>query len=205
MPGSNSEHTSPIRPVHSSIDIPSIFFSEATGKMFEKCLVCEKELLQSQSDYVIEKAIKRYLSLNTTDTVFEYALCLECYAKQYKRISDESRRNLENYFANNGDMMEQRYNFVLQNDFNVDTWIDRCIIKGKRNAECEEFQIMCECRGGKMLFTYSPMMISGEAVAEISERLSQKTKDDIGRFKDTYLNIPPELKINPRQPEPFLI
>ncbi|KAA3619942.1 MAG: hypothetical protein DWQ05_04240 [Calditrichaeota bacterium] len=204
MPDKNQD-LPPINFVDDVIEIPEIFHSNATGEKFEKCLVCEKDLLDERSLYVIEKAVKRYKKFNTTDTLYEYAMCIQCHEEMLTMFSDESRQRLESYFKGRVDLAARRRKLLENEKRDVADWIDSCIIKNKPSAECDEFQIMCECTGAKMLFTYSPIMICDEVAAEMAELLSAKTRDDIGRFKDEYLGIPPELKINPRQPEPFLI
>ena len=76
--------------------IPEIFHSTGTGKPFSHCVSCNKELLNSDNPYIIEKAIRQYLEYKTTDTIFEYAMCMDCYMKIDQSLSDESKHNLEN-------------------------------------------------------------------------------------------------------------
>ena len=57
-------------------EIPSIFYSSETGAPIEQCLLCEREL--KDCTYLIEKAYSNYPELNTSDLIWEYAICQEC-------------------------------------------------------------------------------------------------------------------------------
>ncbi len=186
------------------IKMPEIFYSSATGRMFEKCMVCERDLFAASIPYFIEKAIKNYKNITATDTLFEYVMCEDCYFEALKMYSAESRQRIENYYETRVDL-QARHNLLLQNtDEDISRWIDRCFVKNKQRTECDEYQIFCECVGRKAVLSFSPIMICDEVAADLIKLLSDKTKDDIGRFKEQYFDLPPELKINPKQPEILL-
>ena len=71
------------------------------GEPFRVCLECEVNLVASGDPYVIEKAFRVYPGFGTTDTIFEYALCLPCMERLYESYSKESRRAIEQYFYAN--------------------------------------------------------------------------------------------------------
>lgn len=186
------------------IDIPDIFHSSAAGKPFEKCMVCDRDLISTLRPYIIEKAIKNYPTLATTDTIFEYAMCEKCYTEALNMYSQESRQRIENYYENHVDMQARIKLIQEQSEFDLGVWLDRCLVKNKPREICSEYQIFCECIGPKVVLSFSPMMICDEAAADLIKLLSDKTKDDMGRFKEKYFDLPPELKINPKQPEILL-
>lgn len=188
-------------PEQAKVEIPKIFYSDANDAPFSNCLVCNSLLLVEGKQYVIEKAIKRYKSFDSTDTVYEYAMCMNCYFELQKSFSESSQRKIEEYMLRNSNTM-QRLEKLNQTDHpDLEDWVSDCIIKGKPMKECTEYQIMCECVGSKMVFGISPIMICGEAVDEIMQLLSNQTLGEIGRFQNQYFDVPPELKINPTKPD----
>ena len=90
------------------IKIPNLFYSTDTEMPFSNCISCDKYLLQPQSPYVIEKAIKQYPDYNTTDVIFEYAMCMDCYQNINESLSVESKASIEQYFSENVDLNERR-------------------------------------------------------------------------------------------------
>ena len=65
----HSEHT---------IDIPSEFYSFSSGVLFDRCIDCDKYLLEKDTEYFIEKAIRQYDGYKARDVIFEYAICFQC-------------------------------------------------------------------------------------------------------------------------------
>ena len=176
------------------IKIPKEFYSEATGEPFKKCMVCECDLGETGTPYLIEKAIRRYEKLNATDTIFEYALCFTCQEEVREFWSEESRQKMDAYLAEKTNLTERREKLLQADKLELNPWISHCIFKGTPAEASSEYQIMCQCDGEYMIFAYMPFMISGEAIDEIVQLLSEKTKDELGGFMDKYLGLPPELK-----------
>ena len=175
------------------IHIPKPFHSEATGKLFETCIHCQRHLIDLNLHYVIEKVVKYYDEMKTTDTIFEYAVCLQCYQELRKSLSSESVQRLGTYLQNHVDLELRRHQFIEKEDMDVNHWIGRCIIKDKPIQACREYQIMCECVGDRMLFTLMPYMISDDAIEEMSELLSEKTQGFFDDFRKRFLGPPPEV------------
>lgn len=176
------------------IEIPQKFHSDLTGKPFDKCMMCEKDLLENGVQYRIEKAIKKYPDSNAFSTIFEYAICMDCGMQANAALSAESKQKIEAYFEQHVDLQERRAQLLEEKGMNTDDWISHCAIKGTPLAHAEEYQIYAHCEGGDMLFSYWPMAISSEAIDEIADLLSEKTLDEIDRFTDQINDLPPELK-----------
>src|SRR5688572_19734065 len=81
------------------IEIPSVFYCHATQKPFEACLICSRNLLKTDAQYVIEKAIRQYPGFTAKDVVSEYAICLECNNILQKTLSVHSKTIINNYFS----------------------------------------------------------------------------------------------------------
>jgi len=186
-------------------EIPSIFYSDENSKPFSHCVSCDKYLLQTGTLYVIEKAIKRYEKFNTTDTIFEYAMCLDCYSKVCKSFSDTSKTKMQDYFDRNVDLGARRKALLEKNVLKMDEWVSKCIIKGTSVKEVSQYQICCQCDGRDLLLGLSPFMISGEAVDEIANLLSNKTLGEIDGFIGEFFPWPPELKKNLRDQPVFVM
>lgn len=184
----------PLKEIYQYIEIPRVFYSDATGKPFSHCIDCEKYLLADGVQYFIEKAIKNYSDYQTSDTIIEYAMCIDCYARVFNSFSDTSKKNLEKYFTSHVDIFERRMALLKNRDLNVDNWIANCVIKNKPANELSEYQIVCQCDGKDLLFTYSPFMVSDLAIEEMMELLSNKTLGEIEDFMDDFFSYPPEVR-----------
>ncbi len=178
-------------------DIPPELYSDATGKPFSSCLLCKCDLLTPGTLYIIEKAVKNYKDFNTTDTIFEYAMCFACVEKFRGKISDTSRARIDIYFAERVDLVQRRERLIAAEEFDPKEWLSHCIIKGKRAHEFSEYQLYCQCDGTQLIFAYMPFMIGGEAMDEMMQLLSNETLGEIGGFMNEYFGVPPELEINP--------
>lgn len=176
------------------ISIPESFFSDATEKPFEHCIHCSRSLLDSNVHYMIEKVHKYYPELKTKDTIFEYAICIDCYIELRKSLSKESVKNLEKYLNQHVDLIERRQHLIQNENLDVNTWIGSCIIKNKPVRACTEYQTMCECIGSRMLFTFMPYMICDEAMDEMMELLSEKTLGFFDDFRSRFLGPSPEVR-----------
>ena len=176
------------------IKIPKLFYSTETEKPFSHCISCDKYLLQSQSPYVIEKAIKQYPEYKTTDVIFEYAMCMDCYLNINESLSTESKTSIEKYFIENVDLNERRKSLIKNQDLSIEKWTSSCIIKGTPIKELTEYQIACQCDGEYLLFTNMPFIIGNLALDEMMQLLSNKTIGEIRGFYDKFFSPDPDIK-----------
>ncbi len=172
-------------------DINEQFYSDSTGQPFRKCIECEKELIESNESYFVEKAIRRYPNSDKSLTIFEFAICHTCASVRQQQMSAESAQAIQTYFMN-----KQRYRFlnpdVLQKD-NGSSMITTCIFSNEDIGQCEEFQIVGEFNGKQMKIGQLPIAISGKEIEAISEILSEETKGGFDDFIGTHFSGPPEL------------
>ncbi|WP_299460685.1 hypothetical protein [uncultured Microscilla sp.] len=177
------------------IEIPEIFRSSLDKKPFEKCISCETYLLDEGVTYFIEKSVRNYKDHGVTDTVFEYAMCIDCMERMRQAVSTESLQRMEEYFLSQVNPLERQL-LMLNNEetLNIEPWIENCIVKGTPKTELDEYQLHCQCFGKQMVFTYMPYMIGGEAMEEMAELLSAKSRGEIDNFMDDNFGLPPELK-----------
>ena len=175
-------------------DIPEQFYSDAEGKPFEKCVVCGKALLEEGTQYVVEKAMKNYEGYEFSSTVFEYAMCLDCYQEMQKGMSEESMQNLQRFYQ---EFMEKRGNRPLMinlNNFDLNTWLYKCFFREKPVSEMKEYQLIGQFNGNHLVLNTPPMAIGEEVMEEMAELLSEKTRGEMDRFREQFLGPPPEIE-----------
>ena len=182
----------PINP--EDLKIPKLFYSDASGQPFDKCIDCNKNLLKGSQEYIIEKAFKKYVDYNASDTIFEYALCLNCAEKLFMSYSESSRKAIENYFEDHVNIESQLSKLAGNDDFVLESHINKCMIKGLAIEDLQEYQMVSFCRGDRLSLIRPPYMISGEAADEVMQLLSNATIDILNRFTDEFLGLPPEFK-----------
>jgi hypothetical protein len=181
-------------------DITPNFYQDSNQKPFCECTFCVKNLHESNEPYLIEKSFKRNRESKQLLTVIEYAICLECTIKKTQAISEESRQNIEKYMRENVLNSEgnlPRRNFVEKLEF--------CAATGKNVEDLDEFNLVGQFIGDKMLLSEFPVIMSNEISEEIQGLLSEKTKEEFDKFMDTITGVPPELKELFKTKRPVLI
>ena len=169
----------PINP--EDLKIPKLFYSDASGQPFDKCIDCNKNLLKGSQEYIIEKAFKKYVDYN-------------CAEKLFMSYSESSRKAIENYFEDHVNIESQLSKLAGNDDFVLESHINKCMIKGLAIEDLQEYQMVSFCRGDRLSLIRPPYMISGEAADEVMQLLSNATIDILNRFTDEFLGLPPEFK-----------
>lgn len=184
----------PLIITHEYVEVPEVFWSDASTGRFENCLVCERYLLEDGTRYLIEKAFRSYRGFESRDTVFEYAMCEECRLQMQEEMSAESRERVDQFFTDHVDFVERRKKLLASGDLQSKPWLDRCLITGEPTSDMEEYQVYCECDGAHMLYSYLPYAVSGAAIDQIVALLSNPTIDSLRGFVDRHLGVPPEFE-----------
>ncbi len=179
------------------VDIPSIFYDTVEEKPIEKCQLCEAFLL-SDHYYFIEKAFRK------TEVIYEFALCYHCINKMKKKISKESLKKMENYMKTQEGFLE-REKELNSNDYNDQDWLGRCAITQKDKSELEEHVIVGMFEGNQMLASIFPYAISTNALENLQSQLSEKTKEEMGNFKNDLIKPSPELEDIFTKPSPIFV
>lgn len=172
-------------------EIPEIFYSSETGAPIKHCKVCNEYLLDG-TDYVIEKSMVHYPSSNTTDLIYEFAICMDCMEKAMAEYSKESQQKMNQYFLNHMNFERQR-DLIQTENFDYNEWLSECLITGKAKEKCSQFQICAQCVGGMMVFEHTPFLISGEAMDEVIQLLSHQTLGAMNDFRDRHFPPPEDL------------
>ncbi len=182
-----------------TIEIPRVFKTFISEAYFKNCIICDRYLLDNETEYVIEKVISNgYVEL-------EYSMCLGCVEKMRQRMSEESMERVNRYFEENFDFYARRYHILASRSSNIDDYISSCLFKDKPVHELEEYQLLGHCRGDKMLLSVFPYIVSKNAIEEVQELLSAKTSEELDDFTDRYFGLPPDLKEILRTKRPVLL
>ncbi len=180
--------------------IPKEFYSFETNSPFERCIECGKYLLEEGTEYIIEKAIKNYEGFSARDTVFDYAICMDCADIMRKEISKESWESMMKYFQDNVDFMSR---LEIQ-DQSPEEYLKSCMVKKIGIDDCREYQIYAHCNGSKLNMDNPPYMISGEVMEELIDILSDKTIDEMNGFMNKHFSPDPSL-MEPTPPRLILM
>nr|WKN36523.1 hypothetical protein K4G66_29615 [Tunicatimonas sp. TK19036] len=185
-------------------DIPPVFHSHSTKKPFENCISCNRPLLAPDTQYLVEKAFRHYREFNTTDVIFEYAICLGCAERMRKELSLSSLSRIQEYFDEKVDLHQRREKLMNDSSPDASQWLNECLVTGATADSMDEYQIYGHFMGDRCVFSFMPYMIGGPAVDEITNLLSAKTLGEIDRFIDENFGLPPELK-KPIKDHPILL
>lgn len=170
-------------------NIPKEFKQEDEDyKPHSHCKVCDKELLASNSEYCIEKVVRKVPETDKPQTLFNFAICMDCIEQLRQRISAESMQAIEQFqmrkimAAQNQEEHNPMYSFYKQ----------RCLFSGKDVAELDSYQMIAFCQGDHLADNKPPMLIGAEVLEETQDLLSAKTRDELDDFTDNNFGWPPE-------------
>lgn len=179
-------------PLAQAIPVPSELYSSDTGKPLDRCLMCNAHLLEDGVLYMVEKSIKQHPEMQLKEPIFEYAMCMTCAIQMNESLSEESRQRIGAYFAKHANLAG-RSEALLNQERSLKPWIERCAIKGTLISEAREYQVVAQCEGKNLVFGYMPFALSIEAMEEMSELLSAKSRGEMDDFIGRYFSGPPEV------------
>lgn len=180
------------------VPIPKAFHSLELDGPFQTCLQCGGDLLTAER-YLIERVFKG------TEPIVEYAMCSSCVDDASSELSAESLRNVREHFLRNLDVHSrvERLRPLLEQD-DVAPWLNQCLFTGTPDSDCRERQICGWFEGDRLRLDYAPFMLSGLAVEEIADQLSEQTRGWMQDFVGDNFGLPSEFIDNPDL-LPFLI
>lgn len=179
-------------PIIQQAEIPKIFWSDLNNQPFNKCISCERNLLDEHVEYMIEKAFQSTNISGVNSTIFEYAMCFDCADQLRNQLSTSSLKNIDRFYAERANFESRRNKLISFNNLDIDLWLKDCIINQRPYQVGEEFQIYGQCVGKNFIYADMPFMISGQALEEIIELISNETMDELDNFKDKLTSGPPE-------------
>jgi len=177
--------------------VPEAFHSFTEEGPFSKCTLCEGQLLEDGTPYLIHKAFHR------SEVIFEYAMCLPCRAKMQEELSAESLERI-NAYMDRYDIEDRGEALLEEHGTEVAPWISHCLISGKPIEGEDEYHYYAFCDGPDLVFNGLPMALAGGVDEELNELLSKQTRDRLDGFVDEQFGLPPELR-KPIKGSPILI
>jgi len=171
-------------------EIPPVFYSEEKESIFRSCTFCQKELIQSNSHYFVEKAFKSYPVKGVKDIIFEYAICASCHQQMHSQLSESSRKAINNFFQEN----RKPQILTSEQSYDPNNYLKYCSLSNAKTQELEEYQIIGEFQGDKIILSGLPIVLSGAIMDEVQELLSPETKEELDDFMDQITDLPPDLK-----------
>jgi hypothetical protein len=175
------------------IKIPRLLHNSGTKLPFSNCMVCNKYLLGPGTPYMIEKSIRQVPEMKFKETLFEYAMCIDCSVMMNSALSVESRKRIDAYFLANTGLEQRQARLAKRKTVRFQNWISRCIVKKTPITAAREYQIVGLCDGENLVMSHMPFAISVEAMEEITELLSEKSLGEIDGFIGKYFTGPPEV------------
>lgn len=171
--------------------IPKIFH-KAEGGLLDSCIMCNQNLLSPPQSYLMEKAFKVYPEYKKTEVIFEYAMCLQCAMAMHNELSKESRKRIEAYFAEHVNA-KAREQFAHPKRAPFKKWVANCLVKGTPLKKSQEYVLYGHAHGKNFVYDFFPYALSGEAMEDISNLLSEKTREVLDDFIGKHFSGPPEI------------
>jgi len=159
------------------ITIPKYLYDSDTNLPVSFCKICNKPLLESKSDYIIQKTIRNYPDNKLKEIIFEFAICFECNERMRLDLSQESQDRINEYLYQNIDFNKRMELGMYSPESNIDEWTNTCIITGKPVKSTPEYTILAHCRADKLVVSMLPYVISFEAMNAMEDLLSEKTRE----------------------------
>jgi len=174
-----------------STTIPKMF-RDSNGELMSRCLMCERELLSPNCDYLVERTFRVYRNPFREEVIAEYAMCMDCAERMRRTMSRESLERVTAYFRERVNESALRERF-LQPDVRLQDLVARCLITNKSIKKEEHYSLQACCSGKEMVLGVFPYALSGAALEEMNELLSAKTRQVLDDFIGRYFSGPPEV------------
>lgn len=89
--------------------------------------------------------------------------------------------------------LARQYMLAGNSNFDPEEWLKECIITGKTQDQCSQYQLCLQCTGELAVFERTPFMISDEAMDVVAQLLSNSTIDAMNKFRDQHFPPPEDL------------
>lgn len=179
----------------SRLAVPRLFYESISNMPFTKCQVCNKDIIQTDSEYMIEKVFRKNPVSGKMEAMFEYAICFSCALTFTNSYSAQSKENLQRYFAEQLQGSFAEFSQIkINSEMDIYDQLSTCAVTGKHVSELEEYQIVGRFKGGFMRKDELPFMLGSGSMDEVSGLLSNETIDSMDDFTGKYLTGPPEFR-----------
>lgn len=174
--------------------VPSFFMKYDTGLPFDQCSLCENSL-ETQNRYIVEKVFKQNRLLYTSEIVHEYAVCWDCTQSAGQEVSDESRQAIMNLFREHQAHVMMKADFLHEQElYAMKSWVEKCSLTGKEIRLCDEYAVSGIIENGRLVYDYSPMVVSDTFMQKLQGVLSKETKEAFDDLSEQILDGAPSLE-----------
>lgn len=170
-------------PYNNVIPIPKDFWSVETEQPFQQCSLCDCNLLEEGTNYMIEKAV------NNGETIFEYAMCFKCHAKLSSEFSEISKTRVRRYFEERVNLERRLDDLSVRYGDKYNKWVSRCMVTDKPRTECKEYQLYGYFVDQNLVFNGMPYLLCSEVIEELLTLLSSETLGTLNDFSDRLFGI----------------
>lgn len=167
-------------------DIPPVFRREEGAQHHSHCKVCNRELLEQNLPYCIEKVFRFTDYPPGKQSIFDFAICIDCMDEMRKSLSEESRSSLMAFY-------QEKLRDGLQEQEHYDYREDKCFFTRRSIREGKSYQMIAFCQGYQLKSQEPPLIVSEEILEEASDRLSAQTIEALDDFTQRNFGWPPEL------------
>jgi len=157
-----------------SDEFPKQLLSIETDTPFTHCVQCDCILLQEGLIYAIEKVIQQ------DEVVYEYALCEKCMYSIYDELSEESRKEMQNYMSEK---------ITAPGSF------DHCSICQTPTPELPSYNQMAYLEGRELCDPSFPIISCEDCLSPLQDKISKTTRDRLDRFKHENFPDPPGMEV----------
>ncbi len=175
------------------MDIPPVFYNTVKDLPFSNCSKCDRFLLDSSIEYLVEKVCI------PNDVLHEFAICQYCIEQLYKEISEESMEKMQNF--QQGEMNKGFQVIDKYLDLNIEN-IKKALSQKQPYISYESCNIIAYFRGNKISSSMPPVCVSTQIIENMQDLISKKTRDNFDDFTDFLGGVPPDLeelfKVRPR-------
>lgn len=177
------------------LEIPRLFYDSISNMPIARCQVCEKKIIETDAEYLIEKVYRKNPVSGKVEVMFEYAICFDCAVSLVNSYSAQSKENLHRYFTEHlaGNLTDFMFKHI-KNEMDVYDQLSACSVTGKKVSELEEYQIIGRFKGGFLKLEEPPFVIGSGSMDEVTDLLSNETIDIMDDFTGNYLSGPPEFR-----------
>lgn len=178
--------------------IPKDFYNSNDDEIVSNCKICNCKLLDGETPFALEKAIKVFHDIEASEIIFEIAICHNCAGENRKSLSTLSLKDIEEFMT--GDQVRGNMMKCMEEAYGNDgDTLSYCLVTGVKKESISEYQIIAQCQGQFLLPGTEAFMISSEGIEIIHDLLSPETKEELDRFKNEHFGVPPEFEnlLNP--------
>jgi hypothetical protein len=187
------------------VEIPAYLWSVSAEAPFSECLDCQRPLLalgeQQAMDtpgclaigYQIQKLIVR------GESVFEYALCMQCMQQLSLRFSEETKESVSRF------VRTRLQSFPLITSEQALAGDLRCLICQCPRRDCYRYSLMGYCLGLWLMVNPGPVIVCEKCEEELSSLISEKTRREWDRFVEDHFDSPPGVEADSPHGIPMLI